>query len=338
MSYLIRLFALTGLICLMAGGAFAAPTTRPAAEPPPLTADVRQQFTDAKYSEVIRSVSKITASREWQAKKTDAYELYTMKGEAHLHLKESSLAISSFELAAKAANDQLTIDKAAADKAEKTDDALEAKVIADHAAYGVAHATAYLIKHSVGLNYVPKATANQRVKGGSPEEHVKIDIMNPDTRKQAPTAIWTDEKNASAAKFAAASNMDDKSPADVMDAAAAIPNVRDFDFAANGNDEDTKKVASALAEHARDVFQAMLDKYGTRLDVIGSDAESVKMSRSGLPGGGYSDRWHKLGLDNKQAAELQDMMKNADKIGAALKILQDQLYAEKDFLISRPRT
>src|SRR6202000_486733 len=105
------------------------------------------------------------------------YELYTMKGEAHLHLKESALASTSFESAAKAAADQMVIDKAAADKSEKQDDALDAKVAADHASYGVAHATAYLIKHSVGMYYVPKATANQRVAGGSPEDHIKFDIM-----------------------------------------------------------------------------------------------------------------------------------------------------------------
>ncbi|HET6248501.1 MAG TPA: hypothetical protein VFE47_12435 [Tepidisphaeraceae bacterium] len=340
MTKITRVLAAPALACFLAGATLAATAASRPASPPsapkpavemPTIGDARQDFTDGKYTDVIKTVVKITTSREWQAKKENAYELYTMKGEAHLHLKESSLAAASFELAAKAAAEQLVIDKAAVDKAEKQNDSLDAKVTADHAAYGVAHATAYLIKHSVGMYYVPKATANQRVAGGSPEDHIKFDIMNADTRKQAMTAIWTDEKNASAAKFAAASSMDNKSPAMVMDAAAAIPNVRDFDFAANGNDEDTHKMASAIAEHGRDVIQDMLDKYNLRLDIVSSDAESVKMSRAGLPGGGYADRWHKHGLEGKQPAEMQDMVKNADKIGTALKMLTDELVPEAGF-------
>ena len=74
-----------------------------AVEPPPSLADVRKEFADGKYRDVMKSVAKITVTREWQAKKTDGYELMTMKAESHFRLKENTLAASAFDAAAKMA-------------------------------------------------------------------------------------------------------------------------------------------------------------------------------------------------------------------------------------------
>src|SRR5665213_1037726 len=92
---------LAPLILLHLAGAIALT----AVEPPPSLADVRKEFADGKYRDVMKSVTKITVTREWQAKKTDGYELMTMKAESHFRLKENTLAASAFDAAAKMAPD-----------------------------------------------------------------------------------------------------------------------------------------------------------------------------------------------------------------------------------------
>src|SRR5580658_8321661 len=121
-----------------------------AVEPLPTAADAHQQFDNGKYKDAVRLVARMAGSKEWKEKKFDKFDLLNLKAESHLKLKETLLAATSFEAAAKE-----TTDKPAA---------------------ALARTTAYLIKHCSGTHYVPKATANQRIPGRPIDERITIEI------------------------------------------------------------------------------------------------------------------------------------------------------------------
>ena len=279
-----------------------------AAEVLPTKAEVHQKFDDAKYLDVVKDVAKITASREYKTKKTDAYDLLTLKAEAHLRLKENALAASTFEAASKE-----TTDKAAA---------------------ALVRTTALLIKKATGSRFVPKATTGKHVPGQKAEERPTIDIVDPELRKTALTALWQEERTAAELKIGPGSATDTKSMQAVMEAAPMIAHLRDYDLAAHGNDDDTKQAAAAIATHGKDLLTEMVDKMTIRVDVISSKAYSIEQFKIQVPRGrGYDsqDRWRKHGLEGMQTQELTEMVSNTDKILLATKILSESLSPEKDF-------
>ncbi len=278
----------------------------PAPKHGPSVADVHQLFADGKYKEVIRGITKITTSREWQASRPDAYELLCLKAEAHLKLKEGTPAATTFDAAAR-----VTTDKAAA---------------------AAARTTAILIKRSIGLRYISRPNAAKRVPGQKAEEHVAIDIVDPESRKTALTTFWQEEKDAAGEKISAAT--DGKSMQAVLDVAPALAHLHELDWAAHGNDDDTKQMSASIAAHGRDLLGEMVDKMTIRADVISSKAFAVEQYKIQIPNGhGYSsqDRWRKHGLENLEEKELKDIVANTEKIQAAAKTLTDNLATDADF-------
>lgn len=266
-----------------------------AAEPVPSPDEAHQQFTDGKYKDAVRTLARIVASKEWQAKKFDKFDVLSLKAEAHLQLKESLLAATTFEAAAKE-----TTDKRAA---------------------ALARTTAYLIRHSVGTHYVPRATANKRIAGKSPDERITIEIVDPKTRKEALTALWQDERNAADPKFKLAGEGDSMQA--VVDAAPLISHLDDFDLAANGSDDDTKQAGDRIAGHGRDLLAAMVEKMGIRIDEITTKA--MKLEHISQP------VWRRHGLENNEPVEVKEMVSKTDKIALAIKVLTSDLSLDADF-------
>ena len=182
-----------------------------------------------------------------------------------------------------------------------------------------------MIRKSIGVHYAPKA-ANQRVKGAKPTELVTIEILEPDSRKQALAALWQDEKDAAEPAIGSATSADNKSIQAVLDAAPVLAHLRDYDLAAHGNDEIIKKVAGEVAVHGRDLLSDMLQEMTIKLDVIAGKANEVEKVK--LQG---NDFWKRHGLEDKQPAELKEMETKADKIATAIKILAEGLSTEPDF-------
>lgn len=274
----------------------------PAPEPLPTADDAHHLFTDGKFRETVKSISKIAASKEWQAKQFDKYDLLMLKGEAHLKLKESVVAASAFEAASKETEDK---PKAA-----------------------LAHTTAVLIKKCIGTNYVPKAGNEKRIPGKSANEHITIDIIDPESRKQALLALWQDERNALEKQYKAATEGANlQAP---IDAAPIISRLHDYDLAAHGNDGDTAQAAGLIATHSKDLLLAMLEKMNTRISEISTKANKVEKSYTGGRGNN-SGMWRKHGLEGKEPAELKDFLAKADKVPVAVKILSDNLMPESGF-------
>jgi hypothetical protein len=296
----------TNLILLLAtiiGGAasFSRAATPP--EPLPTANQAHQEFTDGKYREAIKSISKIAASREWQAKQFDKHDLLLLKGEAHLKLKESAAAAAAFEAASKE-----TTDKPAA---------------------AVAHMTSILIKKCIGTHFIPKATADKRIPGKSPTDRLTIDIVEPEMRKEALLALWQDERNAAEVKIKPATEGESVQPA--IDAAPMVLRLHDYDFAAHGNDNDTNAAAGLIAAHARDLLGAMLEKMGIRVDEISTKAAKVEKFRAAVGRGQSQDIWRKHGLDGNEPNELKDILAKAEKIPIAVKLLNDGLMPGSGF-------
>ena len=70
MSRLHMIFAMPLFIAVVANAAPTAPA------PPPTLAEVQQLYNDAKYTDVIKTVVKITTAKAWQENRPDAYELF----------------------------------------------------------------------------------------------------------------------------------------------------------------------------------------------------------------------------------------------------------------------
>ena len=298
MIHIKHILALPCLICVLAAWCGAA-------EPVPTADEAHQQFNDAKYKDAIRTTARIVGSREWQAKKFDKFDILNLKAESHLRLKETSLAATTFDAAAKE-----TADKPAA---------------------ALARTMAYLIKHCSGTHYVPKATANKRIPGKSVDERINIDIVDPESRKEALTALWQDERNAAELKFKLAGG---ESVQAVLDAAPLIVRLHDFDIAAHGDDKDTSQVAGLLAVHARDLLTAMVDKMGIRVNVIHGKAMKSEQFKMQVPNGrgyGSQDVWRRHGMENNEPVEVKDILSKTEKIPVAVKMLIEDLTVEADY-------
>ena len=277
----------------------------PAELPPPATASIRQEYADAKYREVIRDVAKLTASKDWQVKKTDSYALWMLKANAHLQLKESALAASIYESAARNAPDK--------------------------ASAALARSNAYLIKHSVGLHYIPKATFNSQVDGGKPDDHPTIDIVDPEKRKEALLALWQDQKNSIDPLLAPALDADKSTVKIILEAIPVITRLRDFDLAAHGSDEETKKSADPMAEHAKALLTEMIDPIAARADAISSKALAPEMYKVQVPGSGIFSRYRRHGLEDKEPTELTEMLSKTEQITHVVTTLAEGLGTEKDY-------
>lgn len=297
-----RWFAITACLLLVAGAwARGDAKDKPREkEKLPTIEEIRKAYGDGDYRLVIKEVAKLTANHDWRAKRPDAFELFDLKAQSHLHLKEMPPAASAFEQAGRES--------------------------ADKAPAATARVTALLIKKCTGSHYVPRATMNQRVAGGKPGDHVTIDIIDPDSRKAAIVALWEDEKKAADALLTPATSTDDKSVQHVIDAAPLIPHLRDYDIAAHGSDDTVRQLSANLAEHGRDLLTEMTDAMGRRVDAIGDKATAIDhLKQQGI------DYYHKHGLEALEPSELKDIALKAQKIETALKILTDDLAPEEGF-------
>jgi hypothetical protein len=105
-----------------------------------------------------------------------------------------------------------------------------------------------------------------------------------------------------------------------------LAHLRDYDFAAHGNDEIIKKTAAETATHGRDLLAEMLQEMKIRLDTISGKANLVEKVK--MQGG---DRWKRHGLEDKEPQELKEIESKSDKVTAATKILAEGLDTEAKF-------
>ncbi|HZL34552.1 MAG TPA: hypothetical protein VFC78_04525 [Tepidisphaeraceae bacterium] len=270
-----------------------------AADPLPTVEQIHKEFDAAKYHDVLKSLTRLMSSRDWQVTTVGHYDLLMLKAQVHLRLKQPALAVSSFALAAKEARDP----KSAA----------------------VAHASELLLKRCNGLHFSPKPPpADHSGNSRRPEPPAPIDIVDPESRKQAMTVFYQEEKSAAQWRI----NLAEKGTAvqPVLDVGPTLSHLRELDIGANGSDDETLQAASTIAEHGRDLLSAMTEKMGIRCDLVCGKVMAWDHSKSrGV------DIWRRHGWDGNEESELKEMLAKSDKILAAAQIMRQSLLAEKGF-------
>ncbi len=274
-----------------------------AADPLPTQEEIRDLYKDGKYAAVLQKIARVLVLKGEAAKPYDRHELLRLKGETHLQLRATRPAQAAFGDAAAATDNP---------EAQATDTAMQ-----------------LLVKRATTFAYVPKTHDKSR-----PAE--PIPLLDPEKRKLAFSAIFKDEMGAVTPKVKAV--RDSKSLAPIMEVMPAVHILRSLEVAATGHDDETKKLVSDMAQHARDLMTTAVDDFSRKLDDIDKTANELLESRTmyhdaNAPGGVNSMVvWRKRGLVQADTAVLKSTISTCDRIIPASRDLADAMGTEgKEF-------
>jgi hypothetical protein len=297
-------------------------------EPPPTMAELQKLYTDKQWQPLLQGVSRVLPLRGQAAQPYDRYELFTMKAEAHLQLKQQAAASSAFEEAS---------------KVEGIDKVKQA----------VADSMVLLVKRSQQFQYPRKSATSQ------PSEPKTIDLLNVDKRKDAFAALAADELAALQPKIKSATGGTSLKP--IADLLKSLDNLKEAEMAASGTTDSpmTDGVIAPLASRAKDLSSKEVAQQKTKVDAIENAANQVidvpDRSRAGRgygPGstGNYpaDRRYRKRGLQGMDQQTLKQTIDYCKNISAADKQLADvfgdpgqpllDVVKDADALVSRAQT
>jgi hypothetical protein len=263
-----------------------------AADALPNADDVHQLFNEGKYKETLQKLARLLALKGDAAKAYDRHDLLVLKAESHLRQKEATAAVAAYEQAAKEAPDA---------KAKAVD-----------------AATPLLIKRSKNLTFTPPAK-----KGAGAASSEPIDITDPEKRKEAFAAMFTELKEQAAPKFKAAK--DAKSLPPIADALKVAGNLRTLEVAATGDDAEVKGMVQDLAARAKKMMADAIDGMTKAVADIEASANNLQpartITRSPLPGGGAfgESTYRKRGLMTPDVNELKRIISDMQKLAPAAK-------------------
>ena len=228
--------ALVAVAIAAAAAAVAAPASsaapRDAKDALPSMAELRRQFDEAQYQDVLKQIQRLLQLKGDAAKPYDRYELFCLRGECFLRIKSMSLAADAFEDAAEAAKDN--------SKKE-----------------GVARGTAVLIRRAKQVGYVPRPAKAERGKPPPPAPPEPMKIIEEADRKAAFARLLEDERAAVVPKVEAAQNVTSIPP--IIDVARLLGDLQAVEIAATGKGDQTQAMTKDLAAHAHDLISTALD-------------------------------------------------------------------------------
>jgi hypothetical protein len=251
--------------------------------------DAKAAFEKGEYNETLRLIGRINALKGKSAEGLDRYELFTLKAESHLKLKQTTNAIDALEEAAKVAK-ALNDDKGAAE----------------------ARALTTLIKRSKNLQFTPKVSVGKR-------ERKSIDITDLKAREEAMDALYADEKAIAKPKVVAAEKRKDLPP--VAAALKEIVALKDLEIAATGKDVETKETIQLLVDRAHKLMAKGLDDMTRQTERIAERANELVQYTVDRPGGGYETRTKRAGIDRDDADVLKGVIKDCKQVIQACKDL-----------------
>lgn len=265
---------------LVCGVAWAQP------EPPKDPVTLRQMFEQQQYQELIREVSRALALRGEAARAYDRRELFTLKAESHLRLKQWSPAAEAFGQASKAATDPKD---AAVDRA-----------------------TELIVRRSQNGQFRPKPSGGTGASGGSAARKPAaepIDIVEPASRKQAIEALMQEELATTTAKVESLKKRNGLKP--IADAIELVTAFRPFELAATGADDESKKMLQDLGGAGARLMTQEITRLSGRVDAIEKSAETKTVD---LSDNTYTYR----GLSGNDRKELNEAMDTSKKIVQAV--------------------
>ena len=256
--------ALATFVCLAVS---ALAPAAPAPQPSPEAAQA--DFAARDYPACLRKVASLLSSNTVPAGSTQRYDLFMLRGECLLRLKQRPAAQSAFESAAGVLKNKGDVDRVAA-----------------------ATAIAALIKKSPGLTYKSAA--------GSQGDPQTFDIVEPDTRKAAMSALYHDLSED--VMPAASKALEGDSLVPINDLLPKMWELYAVEFAATGDTAATVGKLKELGAHARGLIQAELDKLNGRLGQLRALAEEPTLS-----GDVRNQSIGYRGLNSHERSELQEM-------------------------------
>jgi hypothetical protein len=257
--------------------------------------DVQKKMDAGKYQDALGLISPLLLSAGDD--NSARYQLLMLRGEALLQTQQRVPAANVFDVAAKFAPDAR--------------------------AASAARANVLLLRASPDNKYTPKS-------GGTP-----IDILNPESRKEAFTALRADLAAALRPKYTAALKSDSLVP--MM---AVLPSVLDqayLEFAADGSAPKTHEDLKAMGNRARELMNGELRRvqYHVRALELASNSTS-DYERRGL----YSNERDSLQQDidyvTKIGQTARDARRRAQELGYE-GAAWEPVIADCDDLIDRAR-
>ena len=290
-----RSVALVGILLVSTP---AAPAADPAPPSPPanggndpfaMVDEAKAAFEKGDYNEALRVIGRLTALKGKVAEGLDRYELFRIKAESHLKLKQTTNAIDALEEAAKAA-----------------------KAAQDDKGAAEARALTTLVKRSKNLQFTPKVSAGKR-------ERTSIDITDAKAREQAFDALYADEKAAAKVKVVAAEKRKDLPP--VAAALKEVVTLKDLEVAATAKDVETRETIQLLVDLAHKRMAKGLDDMTRRTERIAERANELIQYTVDRPGGGFETRTKRAGIDRDDADVLKGIIADCKKVIQACKDL-----------------
>ncbi len=275
-------------ILVLAVATCAAAQARAADGPTPASAksaaDVQALMDAGNFNGAVSAASHLVFVTGAAAADVDKAQVYALKGEAHLHLKQYPQASDAYGKASKAATDPTLA---------ATDAALS-----------------LLVKRSPSGTYKPKQPA---ADGSKPSP---VDILAADQRKAALGYLFADEFVAAGPKLKSAKAA--TTVPQLLQAADTAMTLRQLELAATGADEKTKPEVAAIAEHAHGLLQTNLATMTARVADIRRSADSTTTSyqQQRQANGAYANVpvIKKAGLSSSNVSELRNIKDTCAKI------------------------
>lgn len=266
----------------------------------PTVESVRKLIDEGNSTEALKQLARLMSLRGKAAQGLDRYELWTLKGEAHLRLKASEAAASAFR-------------KASAETDKKEQIAL-------------ARATELLVRKSKNLAYTPRKPLKD--KQADP-----ISIVSPEGRKAALGALFVDEMADVLPKVEAAK--DAKSVAPMAAAIAAAKEVEYLETAANGSADQITGIVEQIKEAGKTMLNKAVERGNKQADRITQRANELVRERKVVPsynGPGWSTRTvtTRRGVQREDVDELKEMVDACAEVIDQAKALQQACGADRE--------
>jgi hypothetical protein len=254
----------------------------------PTQQEIEQDIEAGKHQDALKKLSTLLGLRGNAAQGYDRAELFRLKGEAHLALKQQAPAAEAFTNAAKEAKDAKDV--------------------------GLYNATALLIKRSSGGMYAPKQpqAGADGSRGPKPE---RIDITDPKNRKDAMAALFNDESKQGLARVESLKKQKTLKP--VMDGIRDLSTLRALELAATESDTTTKQALSQLGSHANQLMSDALKNLSTKVDQIAKLANESSTQTRTLSDGRVENVTTKRGLTSADQSALKDVIATCRNIKQA---------------------
>jgi hypothetical protein len=301
-----RRSALVAFLVILIGNSLFAWAQAPKNEPLPTMGELQKLYADKQWQPLLQGISRVLPLRGPAAQPYDRYELFSMKGEAHLALKQQPAASSAFEEASKLEG---------IDKVKKA----------------TADSMVLLVKRSQQGQFTRKSPTSQ------PSEPKNFDLLDQSKRKDAFAALAADELAALQPKAKAATSGTTLRP--IAELLKSLDNLKQAEMAAN-NSPDTPLadgLVAPLASRAKDLSAKEVQQQKSRVDAIENGANQIidvpDRSRAGrgYPGAGgganpgypAERRYKKRGLQGMDQQNLKQIIGYCQDIAAADKQLAE---------------